>query len=152
MEYGFSSEVIKILDELAQRLGIVIDWTSENVMPYLMELYERFITYKIVINCIPIVLLIVFIVAFVIYLNKYFKCKELVRKTKENNLFFNIHQYLHNTEIYKETGFCEALRFALVVGTVIFSLTCILYAIPNLLQLIFIPELYMLDYLSNYIG
>lgn len=30
-----SDEIIKILDDLGQRFGVVIDWSSENVMPYL---------------------------------------------------------------------------------------------------------------------
>lgn len=44
---SFSSELITVLDYLAQKLGIVIDWTSENMMPYLKELCGRFIEYEI---------------------------------------------------------------------------------------------------------
>lgn len=39
--------VIEILDALAKKLGIMIDWTSENVTPYLYELFERFIAWEI---------------------------------------------------------------------------------------------------------
>lgn len=43
----FSKEIIAILDYLCQKFGIAIDWTSENVMPYLEELCGRYIQYEI---------------------------------------------------------------------------------------------------------
>lgn len=42
-----SDEIIKILDDLGQRFGIAIDWSSQNVMPYLQDLVRRFTTYEI---------------------------------------------------------------------------------------------------------
>lgn len=42
-----SEEIIKILDHLASKFGIAIDWTSANVAPYLKELIDRFISYEI---------------------------------------------------------------------------------------------------------
>lgn len=43
----FSQEIINILNYLGQKFGIAIDWTSENVMPYLEELCGRYIQYEI---------------------------------------------------------------------------------------------------------
>ena len=42
-----SDEIIKILDDLGQRFGIAIDWSSENVMPYLKDLMSRYIDYEV---------------------------------------------------------------------------------------------------------
>ena len=42
-----SEEIIKVLDELCKRFGIAIDWTSENVVPYLEQLAKKFINYEI---------------------------------------------------------------------------------------------------------
>ena len=44
---SFSSELIAVLDYLAKKLGIAIDWTNENVMPYLKDLTARFIEHEI---------------------------------------------------------------------------------------------------------
>ena len=33
-----SDEVVKILDALADKFGIAINWTSANVIPYLQQL------------------------------------------------------------------------------------------------------------------
>lgn len=40
-------EIIKVLDDLSERLGIDVDWTSQNVLPYLQELCDKYISYEI---------------------------------------------------------------------------------------------------------
>ena len=42
----FSEQFIQIMDAIANKLGIVIDWTSKNVIPYMENLLERFIKYE----------------------------------------------------------------------------------------------------------
>lgn len=42
-----SNEVIKVLDAFSQKFGLVIDWTSANALPYLQQLYSKYITYEI---------------------------------------------------------------------------------------------------------
>ena len=36
-----SEEIIKILDDLGRRFGILIDWSSKNILPYLQDLIPR---------------------------------------------------------------------------------------------------------------
>lgn len=43
----FSQEIINVLDYLCRKFGVTIDWTSENVMPYLEELCGRYIKYEV---------------------------------------------------------------------------------------------------------
>ena len=43
----FSKEIIDVLDYLCKKFGIAIDWTSENVMPYLEDLCGRYISYEV---------------------------------------------------------------------------------------------------------
>ena len=42
-----SEEVIKILEALAEKFGLAIDWTSANVLPYLQQLCGKYVTYEI---------------------------------------------------------------------------------------------------------
>lgn len=51
-----SEEVIKILDDLCKRFGIAIDWSSENIVPYLEQLCKKYINYEIVTSVIWIIL------------------------------------------------------------------------------------------------
>lgn len=41
-----ANEVIKVLDHLSEKFGIVIDWSSTNVMPYLQDLIARIVKYE----------------------------------------------------------------------------------------------------------
>lgn len=43
----FSEELIKVLEYLGGKIGIAIDWTSANMLPYLQELCEKIIAYEI---------------------------------------------------------------------------------------------------------
>lgn len=42
-----SDQIIAVLDNLCTKFGIAIDWTSENVLPYIMELTSKLIKYEI---------------------------------------------------------------------------------------------------------
>ena len=44
---SFSSQFIEVLDALCEKFGIAVDWTSQNVMPYLTDLATRLISYEI---------------------------------------------------------------------------------------------------------
>lgn len=44
---SISDEIIKILDVLAEKFGIAVDWTSENVIPYLEQLCNKYIDYEV---------------------------------------------------------------------------------------------------------
>ena len=47
IKMSISDEIIKVLDALAERLGIIIDWRSQNVIPYLEQLCGKYINYEI---------------------------------------------------------------------------------------------------------
>ena len=51
-----SEEIIKVLDELGKRFGIVIDWSNQNIIPYLQELLKRFICYRNITACVWIII------------------------------------------------------------------------------------------------
>lgn len=41
-----AEQVIKILNELCSKFGIVVDWTAENVLPYVQTLMNKYINYS----------------------------------------------------------------------------------------------------------
>ena len=45
MEFG--SEIIKVLDYLGEKLGMSIDWSSKNVMPYVEQICGKYIKWEI---------------------------------------------------------------------------------------------------------
>ena len=42
-----NNKVIQVLDYLFQKFGIAVDWTQENVMPYIQTLCEKYIRFEI---------------------------------------------------------------------------------------------------------
>lgn len=42
-----SEEIIKVLDALAEKFGLEVDWTSANVIPYLEQLCGKYVNYEI---------------------------------------------------------------------------------------------------------
>ena len=42
-----NNKVIEVLDYLFQKFGIAVDWTSENIVPYIQVLCEKYISWEI---------------------------------------------------------------------------------------------------------
>lgn len=57
---ALSEQIIQVLEFLCEKLGIAVDWTTENVAPYLQIISQRIITYSIVVDIFWIVLGIIF--------------------------------------------------------------------------------------------
>ena len=63
-----SEEIIKVLDALAEKFGLAVDWTSANVIPYLEQLCGNYVNYEIATSVVWIMLgLLFFIVGIICY-------------------------------------------------------------------------------------
>ena len=51
----FSEEVIAIMDNVCAKFGVAIDWTNENVVPYLTELMGKCVKYELVTSILLVV-------------------------------------------------------------------------------------------------
>ena len=45
-------ELCNVIDKIAEKIGVAIDWSSENVMPYIQDIMQRYRTKSIVENII----------------------------------------------------------------------------------------------------
>ena len=64
-----SSEIIEVLDYLGEKFGIAIDWTSNNVLPYLQTLVDKFIQWEISTSIVWIVIAAFIIVMTITLIN-----------------------------------------------------------------------------------
>ena len=123
---NFSEQLIYLIDEFAKRIGIVIDWTNDNVVPYLQDLVGRYIAYEITMNGIGIGLGVIVAIASIIF-------------------------GLFSIKKYREDEYDDfALYFFLVALFGAFMAVVIIA--PNLiglLKLINIPEFYIYKQLMN---
>ena len=55
----FSEQFIEIFNFLASKMGIIIDWTSENIVPYMQDFSDRFVKYEIAKSVTWIIIMII---------------------------------------------------------------------------------------------
>lgn len=126
-----SEEIIKLLDNLAEKFGIAIDWTSSNVLPYLQDLMGRYVNLCNAQAITWILICIAVLIAGIVMMKK-------LIKWKDSDSF----------DEYDDDDFLFAIAIIILccleVGMVI-AIICNLF---GLYQNIFIPELTVLDYLK----
>ena len=137
-----TDEIIKLLDELAKRFGIVIDWTSENVMPYLEDLFNRFITYNIVVDVVWIILLFAMICFDIWFIKKSYKMYE----EDGDNIFFEKFYFR------KEPTLLYMVISVIVTIVSLIGIILGVFALLEIPKLLFIPEVFVIDWLNTNIG
>lgn len=130
-----SEEIIKVLDNLAQKFGIAIDWTSQNIMPYLEDLASRYIAYNNLIAIVQIVISIILIIIGTVCIIKLLKWK--------NGENYNEH-YLSDDPLLCGLGITGAsilivLGISLIIGNTM-----------GIIQNVCMPEMIILDYMKNF--
>lgn len=139
-----SDEIIKILDDLGERFGLAIDWTSENVIPQLEMLYNKFVNYSIAINVGDVVIGIVLIILTNKMLKYLIKCYKKCNDTHEDNLL--VERCCGNQLTVMGLFYMLA-----TVGVGICGGLEIIWGVSNLIELLTIPELYVFEYLKPYV-
>ncbi|MCQ4637686.1 hypothetical protein NE619_13210 [Anaerovorax odorimutans] len=51
-----SENIIAVLDDVSKKLGIAVDWTSENIMPYLKDVSDRIVRLELTTSAIWLIL------------------------------------------------------------------------------------------------
>lgn len=51
-----SEQIIQVLDELSKRFGVAIDWSKDNVLPYINTLAEKIVRYELWTSAVWVVL------------------------------------------------------------------------------------------------
>ncbi|MDE7425724.1 MAG: hypothetical protein K2N51_18855 [Lachnospiraceae bacterium] len=77
-----SEEIIKVLDVLAEKFGLAVDWTSENVIPYLEQLCGKYVNYEIATS---VVWLLLGIICLFIARQTFKLTKGFIKKYKEDD-------------------------------------------------------------------
>lgn len=128
-----SEEIIKILDDLGARFGVAIDWSSENVIPYLKDLMDRYIDYQIYTYVFFIIFLTLFIIGSIISIPKILK---YANKKMDECYYSGWGTYSH------------IIMFILIACSVIAAIV-IIYLLMGVIQCITIPEVTIIDYIKS---
>jgi len=63
-----SNQIIEVLNYLGEKFGIVIDWSSQNVLPYIEQLLGKFISWEIATSWMFIVLGAILLIAGIFFI------------------------------------------------------------------------------------
>lgn len=143
-----SQEIIAVLEYISEKLGIVIDWTSETIWPQVMDVLGRYRILQIVVNGIWFVIALIALVVFICLWVKIFKAYLACSKNEEDNMWWNWLNYSRRAD-------STVALFAMVLITAIAALLIIptLIIIPGeILEWIFIPEIRFLELFKSITG
>lgn len=132
----FSSQFIEIFDHLCQKFGVVIDWSAQNVIPYITALCGRMTSYIIFKNVI-----LIFAFAGIFYLFWRFTNPCCSKENKWDPDF----QY------------CKSMNGSYVLGWIgrgvvtAFSFGMSITALLTIIKCIYLPEFVIVDCLSAYL-
>jgi hypothetical protein len=131
----FSQEIINVLDFLCQKFGIAVDWTSENIIPYLQDLGARYISYEVFTSiawmvAIPVITLLIAIPVAIFH-----------KKAKE----------LHYNDCYGTVVW--AIIFWIVFGIMAFASICVVCTqVFDIIECYTLPEKVILEYLETLVS
>lgn len=119
-----SNQIIEVLNYLGEKFGIAIDWSSQNIMPYIYELCGKFISWEIATSWMWIVLGGIFLL-----LGIFFIALELA-----NQWYF------------------DGLIFALGIIMFIIAFSVIGAQVYDIITATHFPEKTIFDYIQTYIN
>lgn len=125
-----SNEIIKILDDLGRRFGVAVDWSNQNVMPYLEELMKRFIQWEISTSIVWMFIGVVFSIVGIISLIHIWK--------KRAN-----YKYFGDPDEFITWGFILSI-VAAVVGVCVLLTQCL-----DICKAVYLPELRVYEYIQH---
>lgn len=126
-----SEEIIKVLDELGKRFGIVIDWSNQNIIPYLQELLKRFICYRNITACVWIILSIAMTISGVGMIRALNKWRKSDDYDDYNDDMLALLGYIFSV-------FIVALGIGLIIGNMF-----------EIIKNVCMPEMVIYEYITN---
>lgn len=125
-----SSEVSEVLNTLGEKFGLFVDWSQQNVQPYIEDLIQRVAQYKIATNICGLVILTLIITASTIMIIRFCKMKLSGRITVDNDEF--------------EIGLMVVSAVCLIMGIIIS-----IFVIQDIFKCYYIPEMVFIEELKS---
>ena len=135
-----SEQVIKVLDAVCDKFGIAIDWTSNNVIPYIQQLGNKIITYDICNSIMWLVIGSIVPLTIAILIKKFLNQKKLEAKERMND-------YYNTDGSLDEGGWC---CFAMIIILIIIAIILTASNIQDIIQDVVFPEKTIIEFITQY--
>lgn len=128
-----SEEIIKVLDALGEKFGIAINWTSENVMPYLQQLCSKYITYEIATSAVWLLIGIC-----LLFIGKY-----LIEKAKQ------YWKQYEEEDAYSDLDTMTIIYGILAVNVIFVGIILILHQTMDIVTCVTFPEKMLIEEMQS---
>ena len=130
-----SEQIIQVIDALCETFGLAIDWTSENVIPYLTTLGGKLISYEIWTS--------VFWIGFVTVL--------AIAGAIATKRLYPIFKKGLDGQDWDECGWSVAAVFSVIGLVALYATTIIVIGmqIQDIIKCVTFPEMYIVEYIQS---
>lgn len=124
------NQINQVIDKVAEKFGIMIDWSQQNVMPYIQDLIQRMCKYEITTSIVWIFLSIIIVIPFIVW-------------------WKNIYTNSRITDNYGVLS-CEAMLLVIFsIFTFVISVFIICVQINDIALAMYLPEKLFMNVLNN---
>lgn len=135
-----SAQIIEVLNDICEKFGIAVDWTSKNIQPYLKELMTKCINYKLATDIVWLVVGIVLLIIGGVLLRFAFN---------NNRKYHEIKDYYE--QMHSNLDDVAGIQFIIAMIAIFISIILILYFTINLVTCVTFPEKVILDMVRSYL-
>lgn len=121
----------KAIDKIAEKFGIVVDWTQDNIYPYVKDIMGKYRTGKIVQDIIIIGILGLLVLLAILTLKQIFTPNRKPFISKEDD------------------DIVSAFLVAICLLALVFLIPIVIWKICNLIDWIFVPEMQFIKEISE---
>lgn len=134
-----SEQIIQVVDALCEKFGIAVNWTGENVIPYLEILCGKLITYEIATSIVWMVIWAVLSVGCMVATKKFYPVFKNGLAEEKNSC---------------DIGWSFASVLSIIALASIYIITIIVIGtqVMDIIKCMTFPEMYVFEYVHNIIN
>ena len=140
-------ELCNVIDKIAEKIGVAVDWSNENVMPYIQDIMQRYRTMNIVNNIIVMTVCAIIITICVIGADKITKGITNGSQNTVSSIWFDAD---HRDSYYDDASTFSKVMTALITILFLISLIVFGFATGDLIRWLYVPEVKFLEVLKGF--
>ena len=144
----FSEQFKEIFELICEKIGVVIDWSQENVVPFVMDFLKRYVAYNIVEEILLILFSFALIIGVVIVFKIIIKDRARCESKKKDTAFWDYYSYDKDVEAGLGAVFIFVFGSIILVGGIVMLFS----GISELLKWCFVPEFQIVEKISYLIS
>lgn len=135
-------ELCNVIDKIAEKIGVVVDWSNENMMPYIQDIIQRYRTMSIVETIIIMAVCALIITICVIVAIKMIKGIVNGLRNEVSSIWFDAD--------YDVVSTFSIVTYAITLISFLISVIVLCGATGGLMEWLYVPEVKFLEVLKGF--